>query len=174
MICIGTEFSFLNELVLVLSCSVAQSCLTLCKLMNCSPPGSSVHRIFQARIPEWIAISSSKGSSQLRDRTHVSCDSSIGRFFTSELPGKPSLKEFSQSLQLLSPVWLFASPWTAARQASRAWSNSCPLSWWCHPTISSSVIPFSSHLQSFPASGSSQMSQFFTSGDQSIEVSLQH
>ena len=46
--------------------------------------------------------------------------------------------------------------------------NSCPLSWWCHPTISSSVIPFSSHLQSFPASGSFQMSQLFTSGGQSI------
>ena len=42
------------------------------------------------------------------------------------------------------------------------YSNSCPLSWWCHPTVSSSVIPFSSHLQSFPASGSFQMSQFFT------------
>ena len=51
------------------------------------------------------------------------------------------------------------------------YSNSCPLSQWCHPTISSSVIPFSSCLQSFPASGSFQMSQFFTSGGQSIEVS---
>ena len=51
------------------------------------------------------------------------------------------------------------------------YSNSCPLSWWCHPTISSSVIPFSSHLQSFPASGSFQMSQFFASGGQSIGVS---
>ena len=48
------------------------------------------------------------------------------------------------------------------------YSNSSPLSRWCHPTISSSVIPFSSHLQSFPASGSFQMSQFFTSGGQSI------
>ena len=52
-----------------------------------------------------------------------------------------------------------------------ACSNSCPLSWWCHPTISSSVIPFSSHLQSFPASGSFQMSQLFASGGQSIGVS---
>ena len=51
------------------------------------------------------------------------------------------------------------------------YSNSCPLSQWCHPTISSSVIPFSSHLQSFPASGPFQMSQFFTSGGQSIRVS---
>ena len=49
--------------------------------------------------------------------------------------------------------------------------NSCPLSRWCHPTISSSVVPFSSCLQSFPASGSFQMSQFFTSGGQSIGVS---
>ena len=51
------------------------------------------------------------------------------------------------------------------------YSNSCPLSRWCHPTISSSAVPFSSHLQSFPASGSFPMSQFFTSGGQSIGVS---
>ena len=51
------------------------------------------------------------------------------------------------------------------------YSNSCPLSPWCHPTISSSVVPFSSCLQSFPASGSFQMSQFFASGGQSIGVS---
>ena len=49
--------------------------------------------------------------------------------------------------------------------------NSCPLSWWCHPTISSSVEPFSFHLQSFPESGSFQMSQLFISGVQSIGVS---
>ena len=51
-----------------------------------------------------------------------------------------------------------------------AYSDSCPLSGWCHPTISPSVIPFSSCLQSFPASGSFPMSQFFTSGCQSIGV----
>ena len=51
------------------------------------------------------------------------------------------------------------------------YSNSCPLNRWCHPTISSSVIPFSSCLQSFPASGSFQMSHFFASGGQSIGVS---
>ena len=80
------------------------------------------------------------------------------------------------SVQLLSCVWLFATPWTEARQASlsptpRACSDSCPLSWWCHPTISSSAIPFSSCLQSFPASGSFPESQFFGSGGQSIEAS---
>ena len=52
----------------------------------------------------------------------------------------------------------------------RVYSNSCPLSWWCHPAISSSVIPFS-HFQSFPALGSFQMSQFFPSSGQSIRVS---
>ena len=53
----------------------------------------------------------------------------------------------------------------------RACSNSCPLSRWCHPTISSSVTPFSSCLQSFPASGSFPASQFFASGDQSVRAS---
>ena len=82
------------------------------------------------------------------------------------------LHQFS-SVQSLSCVWLFATPRTAARQASlsitnsRVHSNSCPLSQWCHPAISSSVVPFSSCLQSFPASGIFQMSQFFASGGQS-------
>ena len=53
----------------------------------------------------------------------------------------------------------------------RVYSNSCPLSWWCHPTISCSVVPFSYCPQSFPASGSFQMSQFFASGGQSIGAS---
>ena len=53
----------------------------------------------------------------------------------------------------------------------RACSNSCPLSWWCHPTTLFSVVPFSSCLQSFPALGSFPMSQFFASGGQSIGVS---
>ena len=53
-----------------------------------------------------------------------------------------------------------------------AYSNSRPLNLWCHPTISTSVLPFSSHLQSFPASGSFQKSQFFASGGQSIGVSV--
>ena len=52
------------------------------------------------------------------------------------------------------------------------YSNSCPLSWWCHPTISSSVVPFSSCPQSFPASESFPMSQLFTWGGQSTGVSV--
>ena len=74
------------------------------------------------------------------------------------------------SVQSLSRVWLFVTPWTVASQASLSIPNSCPLSRWCHPTISSSVVPFSSHLQSFPASESFPTSQFFTSGGQSIGV----
>ena len=54
----------------------------------------------------------------------------------------------------------------------RAYSNSCPSSWWCYPTISSSVIPFSYHLQSLPASGSFPISQFFVSGGQSFSFSI--
>ena len=54
---------------------------------------------------------------------------------------------------------------------SGVYSSSCPSSWWCHPTISSSVIPFSSYPQSFPASEFFQMSQLFPSGGQSIKVS---
>ena len=56
---------------LYMLCLVAQSCLTLCDAMGCSPPGSSVHGILQARILEWIAMPSSRGSSQHRDRTQV-------------------------------------------------------------------------------------------------------
>ena len=59
-------------------------------------------------------------------------------------------------------------------QTPWVYSNSCPLSRWCHPTISSSVVPFSSHLQSLPASGSFQMSQFFKSGEQILQFQLQH
>ena len=80
------------------------------------------------------------------------------------------------SVQLLSRVQLFVTPWTAAQQVSLSitysWNlNSYPLSQWCHPTVSSSVIPFSSCLQACPASGSFPMSWFFTWDGQSIGVS---
>ena len=79
-------------------------------------------------------------------------------------------------VQSLSCVRLFAAPWTAARQASLSFTisqslpNSCALSQWCHPTISSSDALFS-HPQSFPASGSFPVSQLFTSGGQSMGAS---
>ena len=87
------------------------------------------------------------------------------------------IDQFS-SVQALSPVWLFATPWTVVCQASLpsptpgACSNSCPSSWWYHPTIWSSVVPFSSCPQSFPASGSFPVSQFFSSGGISASASV--
>ena len=81
------------------------------------------------------------------------------------------------SVQLFSRVQLFGTPSTAACQASlcitnsRVYPNSCPLSQWCHPNISSSVVPFSSCPQSFSALGFFQMSQPFASCGQSIGVS---
>ena len=79
-------------------------------------------------------------------------------------------------IQLQSRVWLWPHGLQKARLSCPSlspwvYSNSCPLSWWFHPTISSSVIPFSSCLQSFPAPGTFQMSQFFSSSGQSIGVS---
>ena len=73
-------------------CVCAQLCPTLCDPMNCSPPGPSVHGILQARILEWVAISSSRGSSQPRNWTYVSWVSSIGRQALYELRhcGSPS------------------------------------------------------------------------------------
>ena len=89
----------------------------------------------------------------------------------------PDLAIQFSSVQLLSRVWLFATPWIATHQASLSITNSwsslrlTSIESVCHPAISSSVVPFSSHLQSFPASGSFQMSQFFTSGGRSTGVS---
>ena len=78
-------------MVTLISVSVcAQLCLMLCNTLDCSPPDSSVHGIFQARILEWVAISFYVGSSQSRDQTHVSCGSCIASgLFTTEPPGKP-------------------------------------------------------------------------------------
>ena len=72
-------------------CLAIQSCLTLCDCMDCSPPGSSVRGIFQARILEWVAISYSTGSSWPRDGTCISCASPVLQVNFSLLapPGKP-------------------------------------------------------------------------------------
>ena len=84
---------------------------------------------------------------------------------------------YLSSVQSLSRVQLFVTPWTAAHLDSLSITNSrkllkfIPSSQWCHPTISSSVVPFSSCLQSFPASDSFPLSQFFASGGRSIGAS---
>ena len=92
---------------------VIQLCPTLCDPTDCSLPSSSVHGILQARILEWVAIPFSRGSCRPRDWTWDSCFA--GRFFTIWA---------TSSVQSLCHVWLFATPWTAARQASLSITNS--------------------------------------------------
>jgi len=73
-----------RDLFYVACCAKSlQSCPTLCNSIHCSPPGSSVSGIFQARILEWVAISFSRGSSQPRDQTHISCVFCIRRWVLS-------------------------------------------------------------------------------------------
>ena len=122
-----------------------------------------------------------------------------GRFFTTEPPGTPPTPNVLPVILCKSTFEWFSfvldarylsvqfncsvmsdSLWPHGLQHARlpspspiprVYPNSCPLSWWCHPTISSSVIPLSSCLQPFPASGSFQISHLFASGGQSIGVS---
>ena len=86
---------------LLVICSIFQSCPNLCDPIHCSPPGFSVHGIFQARKTGMGCISFTKGSSQPRNQTHVSCVSCIaGGFFTAEPSGKLVL-----SLNMCSQLW---------------------------------------------------------------------
>ena len=214
------------------------------------PPGSPVHDIFQARIPEWVAISFSRGSSpninpHLLCLLHWQVDSLPLRYLGSSIPGDSvkshrsyKLRAQSHRTAILTPPPpplmlipgsacypmlltrqlsiggshdpLLGSYWFARKThriqenilltqlSSVQWSvvsdslwphepqhtrppcpsptprvhpNPCSLSQWCHPDISSSVVPFSSCPPSFPASESFPMSQLFTSGGQSIGVS---
>ena len=129
----GVGCHFLLQCMKVKSESeLAQSCPALCDPMDCSPPGSCIHGIFQARILEWVAISLSRVSSWPRDWTGspaLQADSLL-----SEPPWKPHTIintlvhafvyiQFS-SVQLLSRVRLFATPWIAACQASLSITNS--------------------------------------------------
>jgi len=94
-----------------------------------------------------------------------------------KLPGLAKTQEgiqftsVTQSCPTLRPHELQHNRPPCPSSTPQVYPNSCPLSQWCHLTISSSVVPFSSHLQSFPTSGSFQMSQFFVSGGQNIGVS---
>ena len=155
--------------------------------MDFSLPGSSVHGIFQARILEWIALPSSRGSSWPGiEPSSLMPPALAGEFFTTgttwEVLGlctemqlifvSDSSVQFSHSLvsSSLQPHGLQHTRPPCPSPTPRVYSNSCPLNRWCHLTITSSVILFSC-LQSFPASGSFQISQFFASGGQSIGVS---
>ena len=145
-----------------MACEVTQLCLIVCNPMDCSLPGSSVPGIFPGK------------------STGVGCHFLLqGIFLTQGLsPGLLHCMQMLYSLTYqfsgsvmsnsLRPHRLQHARLPCPSPTPRAYSNSCPLSWWCQPTISSFVVPFSSCLQSFPASGYFPMSQFFTSGGQNI------
>ena len=135
------------------------SCLvvsTLCDPIDCSTPSFPVlHHFLEFaqthvhRVGDAIQSSSTPSPCVTGEKAK-----SASKTTYPEAPWQ--FQSISESVQLFSLVQLFVTPWTAARQASPstgACSNSCPSSWWCHPTISSSVVPFSSRLQSFPAQG---------------------
>ena len=95
----------------------------------------------------------------------------LDRHFQNIIISTSSGQFIAQSCLTLQPHGLQHARPPYPSPTTGVYSNSCPLSWWCHPTISSSVVPFSSRLLSFPASGSFQMSQCFASSGQSIGVS---
>ena len=123
---------------------------------------------------KWSAVSFSRGSSQLRDQTHIFC---IGRRIPWHWDTREALKfssvQFRRSVvsDSLRPHESQDARPHSPSPTSRVYSNLLPSSRWCHPAISSSVVPFSSCPQSLPASGSFPMSQLFAWGGQSIGVS---
>ena len=162
-----------------------QTCPTFVTLWTVACQAPLSMRFSRQEYWKWVAMPTSRGSFWPRDQICSSCGSHIaGRLFTAEPLKKPHYVyimrhmfisvQFTQSCDSLRPHGLQHVRPPRPSSTPRARPNSCPLSQWCHPTISSSVIPFSSHHQSFPASGSFQMSQFFASGDKSIGVSVSH
>ena len=145
--------------------------------MDCSLPTSSVHGLLQARILEWVCHALLQGNLPNPGIEPASLTSPTlgGGFFTTSTTWEAlTMYQFQFSSVVsdsLRPPGLQHARPPCPSPTPRVYSNSCPLSQWCHPTISSSVVPFSSCLHSFPASGSFPMSQFFTSGGQIIGAS---
>ena len=133
------------------------------------------------RHPSWNGTDLSKNIKPVQDNTSTDMPSVTAALTINtrsfwEAQCHIDLHITSRNLTMLKSV-VFAAPWTAVCLASlsftisRVCPNSCPLSWWCHPTVLSPVTPFSSCPQSFPASGSFPVSQLFTSGGKSIGAS---
>ena len=164
---------------------VALSCPTLCNPMDCSSPSSSVHGDSPGKN---TGVPCPPPGDLPHPGIEPGCPALPSDSSLSETPGK-LYKEYKWSINFKNYESLHQSSCCSAMSNSlqphglqntrppcpspipRAYSNSCPLSPWCHPAISSSAVPFSSRLQSFPASGSFLMSQFFTSGGQRIGIS---
>ena len=150
-----------------------QSCVSLCD------PGTIAWKVplsmgfFQARMLEWVAISSFSGSSNPRIEPMSLMSPALAGDSLPLVPaGKPHRYRYISSVQLLSRVQVFATPWTVARQASLSISNSWSLLKLmsihlilCRPLLLPSV---------FPASGTFPMSQFFPLSAQVLELQLQH
>ena len=152
---------------------VAQSCPTLSDPMDYSLPGSSVHGIFQARVLEWGGIAFSKQQLHCGLNDRAWCSKLSGRACGGGGWGVlMQIVVHSVMSNSLRPHGLQHTRLPCPSPSPRVCSNSCPVSWWCHPTISSCVVPFSSCLQSFPESGSFLISWLFASGSQSIGLQL--
>ena len=134
---------------------VTQSCLTFCDLMDCSPPGSSVHGIFQARVLEWGAISFSGYMPWWPP------NSTTG-YITDRNACPPASKDMHKRAH--SKLFMIV---LTQSSSTVGWVNE----WWCCLTMSSSDVSSPFCLQSFPASGSFPMSQLLTSSGQSIGTS---
>ena len=136
---------------------ITQSCLTLC-----DPMDYTIHGSLQAKILDWVTFPFSRGFSQPRDWTQVSnpglphCRQILYPLSHNGSPKAYSSVHFSHSVvsNSLRPHGLQHTRPPCPSANPGVYSNSCPLNRCCHPTTSSSVVPFSSHLQSFPASGS--------------------
>ena len=102
---------------------------------DCSPPGSSVHGILQARIQEWVAISSSRGSYQPGYRTHVSCVSCFGRWILWHWGTSVQFSSVTQLCPTLCDPMNCSIPGLSVHHQLLELSNSCPSSWWCHPAF---------------------------------------
>ena len=119
----GLQFMWLQESDACMRAKSLQSCSTLCGPMDCSPPGSSVHGILQTRILEWVAMPSSKGSSQPRDQTQVSASLAAWFFTTSATWETHESESHSVVSDSLRPHGLY-SPWNSPGQNTGASSFS--------------------------------------------------
>ena len=161
------QISLMNILSSVQFSSVTQSCPTLCDPMNRSTPGLPVYH----QLPEFTQTHVHWVSDAIQPSHPLSSPSP-----PAPNPSTPFWRftvQFSRSLtsNSLQPHGLQHSRHSYPWPTPGACSNTCPSSWWCNPTISSSVVPFCSLFQSFPTSGSFPRSHFFASGGQSIRVS---
>ena len=140
--------------------------------MDCNLPGSSVHGISQQEYLLPFPFSGDLPDPEIKSTSPALA----GGFFTTDSPRKPREKhsiQFSRSVvsDSLRPHESQHPRPPCPSPTPGVYSNSCPSCRWCHPAISSSVVPFSSCPQSLLASGSFPMSQLFSSGGQSIGVS---